>query len=166
MPVYEIQGRQKQNKRTAMYFNFAEIKYGILLTTNITARGVDFPSVQWVIQYDLPENFETYVHRIGRTARFMEKGKSVVFVDPSENNFFDIIKSKNIKLSIIRPNPEKQLSILNSLRVICAEHPEIKYLAQKAIISFLKSIYYMEDKNTFNVNNIDLKKLALSYGLI
>lgn len=84
VPIFELHGRQKQKKRTAIFFNFTERKRALLITTNIASRGLDFPKVDWVVQVDLPETLETYVHRVGRTARFKNKGKSLVFVDPSE----------------------------------------------------------------------------------
>lgn len=69
-PLYELQGHQKQKKRMAIYFTFCEKRYGILLCTNIAARGLDFPMVDWVIQFDIPDQIDTYVHRVGRTARY------------------------------------------------------------------------------------------------
>jgi len=53
----------------AIFFTFSEKKNAVLFTTNIAARGLDFPLVNWIVQYDCPENIEEYVHRMGRTAR-------------------------------------------------------------------------------------------------
>ena len=55
-----------------------------MLCTDIAARGVDFPAVDWVVQVDIPENVSTYVHRVGRTARYMAKGNALMFMMPSE----------------------------------------------------------------------------------
>ena len=68
----------------AIFYNFKEKKNGVLITTNISSRGLDIPMVKWVVQMDCPESMETYIHRIGRTARFSKKGKSILFIDPSE----------------------------------------------------------------------------------
>lgn len=67
----------------AIYFTFCEKKYGLLISTNIASRGLDFPMIDWVIQFDIPENTETYVHRVGRTARFKYEGKSLTFISES-----------------------------------------------------------------------------------
>lgn len=83
-PIYEIQGHQKQKKRMAIYFTFSEKRYGILISTNIASRGLDFPMIDWVIQFDIPEDTETYVHRVGRTARYKADGKALTFVNHSE----------------------------------------------------------------------------------
>jgi ATP-dependent RNA helicase DDX10/DBP4 len=68
----------------AIYFTFSEKKCAVLFTTNLASRGLDFPKVDWVIQVDIPEDVQTYVHRIGRTARFKSDGKSLLFVTPQE----------------------------------------------------------------------------------
>lgn len=61
-----------------------EKKQAILLCTDIAARGVDFPAVDWVLQVDIPEDVSTYVHRVGRTARYKAKGNALMFLCPSE----------------------------------------------------------------------------------
>lgn len=82
--LYELHGKQDQNKRTAIYFQFVEKKQAVLLCTDIAARGVDFPAVDWVVQVDAPEDIATYVHRVGRTARYKAKGNALMFLAPSE----------------------------------------------------------------------------------
>ena len=82
--LFELHGKQDQNKRTAIYFQFVEKKQAILLCTDIAARGVDFPAVDWVVQVDIPEDVSTYVHRVGRTARYKAKGNALMFLMPSE----------------------------------------------------------------------------------
>lgn len=64
----------------AIYFTFCEKRHGVLLCTNIAARGLDFPLVDWVIQLDIPDNPNLYVHRVGRTARYKSEGRSLVMI--------------------------------------------------------------------------------------
>lgn len=78
---------------------------------------------------DCPDSMETYVHRIGRTARFASRGKSLMFLDPSELHFADKLRDKGYELSKIYANPKKQLTIKDSLQQICSESDQIKYLA-------------------------------------
>ena len=54
-------------------------KAAVLLCTDIAARGLDFPGVHWVVQLDCPEDANTYIHRVGRTARY-EDGKALLFL--------------------------------------------------------------------------------------
>ncbi|RYY32262.1 DEAD/DEAH box helicase, partial [archaeon] len=69
VPVLDIHGKQKQAKRTSTFFDFCKAKSGILLCTDVAARGLDIPYVDWIIQYDPPDDPKEYIHRVGRTAR-------------------------------------------------------------------------------------------------
>ena len=166
MPMFEYHGRQIQPKRTAMFFTFKEQKNGLLISTNISSRGLDFPKVHWVVQMDCPDCMETYVHRIGRTARFNTKGKSLLFVDPSEIKFVESLLEKKFEIKKILGNPKKQLTIRTSLQGICSENQEIKYLAQRYFISFVRNIARLGNKEVFDVRKIEFNKLAESLGLI
>jgi ATP-dependent RNA helicase DDX10/DBP4 len=66
-----------------------EKKSAVLFATDIASRGIDFPAVDWVIQYDCPEDINTYIHRVGRTARYKSKGNALLFLLPSESKFVD-----------------------------------------------------------------------------
>ena len=56
----------------------------MLLSTDLAARGLDFPAVDWVLQLDAPEDAETYIHRVGRTARYESHGKALLLLCPSD----------------------------------------------------------------------------------
>lgn len=166
LPLYEYHGKQPQPKRTGIFFSFTESKSAVLICTNIAARGLDFPKVDWVFQYDCPENVETYVHRMGRTARFSAAGKNLLVLDPSEVSFIEKVKEKKYTVNKITLNPDKQVAVQKTLTRLLVGNDDIKYLAQRAFISFVKCIHNMADKSVFNVSKIDCKKLALSFGLI
>ena len=57
-----LQGRQKQQKRTSTFFEFCKADKGILLCTDVAARGLDIPEVDWIIQYDPPDDPKVHVH--------------------------------------------------------------------------------------------------------
>ncbi|XP_014398535.1 PREDICTED: ATP-dependent RNA helicase DDX18 [Myotis brandtii] len=63
LPVLAIHGRQKQNKRTTTFFQFCNADTGILLCTDVAARGLDIPEVDWIVQYDPPDDPKEYIHR-------------------------------------------------------------------------------------------------------
>ena len=107
----ELHGKQETNKRTAIYFQFVEKKQAVLLATDIASRGVDFPAVDWVIQFDCPEDLDTYIHRVGRTARHKSKGNALMFLLPSEMKFADKIKQSNIELKMLEADTKKQLTV-------------------------------------------------------
>lgn len=64
----DIHGKQKQAKRTSTFFEFCQADKGILLCTDVAARGLDIPAVDWIIQYDPPDDPKEYIHRVGATA--------------------------------------------------------------------------------------------------
>ena len=96
--LFELHGKQQHNKRTAIYYQFLEKKSAVLFATDIVSRGLDFPAVDWVVQFDCPEDTNTYIHRVGRTARYKSKGNALLFLLPSELKFIDEISSKQIEL--------------------------------------------------------------------
>ena len=79
-----LHGDLRQNKRNDVIEAFRNKKYRILVATDVAARGLDIPHIEHVINYDLPQCAEDYIHRIGRTARAGAKGAALNFVTPSD----------------------------------------------------------------------------------
>uniref|UniRef100_A0A674A694 ATP-dependent RNA helicase n=1 Tax=Salmo trutta TaxID=8032 RepID=A0A674A694_SALTR len=84
MPILALHGKQQQMKRVEVYNDFIKKKNAVLFATDIAARGLDFPAVNWVLQFDCPEDANTYIHRVGRTARYKEGGEALLVLLPSE----------------------------------------------------------------------------------
>lgn len=82
--ISEMHGQLTQQQRTYVSERFRRAKTAILFSTDVTARGMDFPNVTHVIQIGLPPNAEQYIHRIGRTGRGDKTGDGYIFVDKSE----------------------------------------------------------------------------------
>ena len=94
-PITVIHSNMNQTERDDVVKNFREGKTRLLLTTDLLSRGIDVPQVNLVINYDLPPNKETYVHRIGRCGRFDKKGVAITMVkmsDPSDVKTFNKMK--------------------------------------------------------------------------
>ncbi len=79
-----IHGEKDQIERIKVLNRFRENEFKILVATDVTARGIDIPDVTYVINYDLPEKPENYVHRVGRTGRGFNKGSALSFVSTEE----------------------------------------------------------------------------------
>ena len=90
--AYSINGDLRQNVRTRVINNFRKMKFRILVATDVASRGIDIPHIEHVINYNLPENPDDYIHRIGRTARAGAKGETIIFITPSEKFKWNKIK--------------------------------------------------------------------------
>ena len=94
-----FQGRQKQQKRTSTFFEFCNAESGILLCTDVAARGLDIPAVDWIVQYDPTDDPREYSHRVGRTARAGGKGRALLFLLPTELGFLRYLKQAKVPLN-------------------------------------------------------------------
>ncbi len=97
--VAAIHGNKSQGAREKALSNFREAKVQVLIATDIAARGIDVPSISHVINYDIPMDPESYVHRIGRTARAGRQGVAISFCDPSERKLLAAVE-KTIRFKI------------------------------------------------------------------
>jgi len=92
--VLELHGNQKQQKRTTTFFEFMNAESGILLCTDVAARGLDIENVKTVINFILPNTLKHYIHRVGRTARAGKTGRSISLVGENERHLLkDILKT-------------------------------------------------------------------------
>ncbi len=80
-----LHGDKEQKARTAILAQFKEGSTKLLIATDVSARGIDIPEVEYVINYDLPEQAENYVHRIGRTGRAQHRGYAISFCSEEEH---------------------------------------------------------------------------------
>ena len=87
-----LHGGKSQSQRTKTLEGFTRGRTSILVATNVASRGLDIPNVSHVVNYDLPEDTETYVHRIGRTARAGKEGVAVTLVGEAEVREFEKIR--------------------------------------------------------------------------
>ncbi|KAL3458127.1 P-loop containing nucleoside triphosphate hydrolase protein [Aspergillus heterothallicus] len=166
IPLLHLHGRQKQGGRLDITTRFSQAQHAVLFSTDVAARGLDFPAVDWVIQADCPEDADTYIHRVGRTARYERDGRAVLFLDPSEEKgMLRRLEHKKVTVEKINVKANKQQSIKNQLQNMCFKDPELKYLGQKAFISYVKSVYVQKDKETFNLKELKLDDFAGSLGL-
>jgi ATP-dependent RNA helicase DDX10/DBP4 len=165
--LLHLHGRQRQSARLDITNKFSNSKFACLFATDVAARGLDFPAVDWVVQVDCPEDADTYIHRVGRTARYEHDGRAVIFVDPSEEDgMLKSLEKKKVFLERINVRQAKmQNTVKNQLQNMCFKDPELKYLGQKAFVSYVKSIALQKDKVIFDVTKLDLEGFAASMGL-
>ena len=166
VPLMALYGRQKQQKRVGIYDEFCRKKAAVLFSTDIAARGLDFPSVHWVVQLDCPEDAHTYIHRVGRTARYQRNGQALLFLLPSEEEgMVEELKARRIPIEKIRVNPKKTVSIQKKLAALCARDSALKHWAQRSFLCYLRSVHLHGNKRVFNVRKLPFVEYALSHGL-
>ncbi|XP_069871014.1 ATP-dependent DNA helicase DDX31 isoform X3 [Dipodomys merriami] len=105
-----LHGNMEQEERTAVFQEFSHAKTGVLLCTDVAARGLDLPQVTWIVQYNAPSSPAEYIHRIGRTARIGCTGSSLLMLAPSEAEYVNSLASHKINVSEIKM--EDILSVL------------------------------------------------------
>ncbi len=104
-----IHGNKAQNARQRALQQFKDGDIRVLVATDIAARGIDIDKLRYVINYDIPNIAETYVHRIGRSGRAGDEGISISICEPEDNSFIkDIEKLIDQKIEVITDNPFQQ----------------------------------------------------------
>lgn len=93
IPALTIHGDKDQQERSKVLQQFKTGAENILIATDVTARGIDIPAIEIVINYDLPEEAENYVHRVGRTGRASKKGHAYSFCSAEEKDTLAVIQS-------------------------------------------------------------------------
>ncbi|XP_069045932.1 probable ATP-dependent RNA helicase DDX10 isoform X1 [Lepisosteus oculatus] len=166
IPVLALHGKQQQMKRMEVYNDFIRKRSAVLFATDIAARGLDFPAVNWVLQFDCPEDANTYIHRVGRTARYKEDGEALLVLLPSEEpGMIQQLQERKVPINQIQVNPEKLINVQQKLQAFLAQETEQKERAQRCFVSYLRSIYLMKNKDVFDVFALQLSEYALSLGL-
>ncbi|XP_044297371.1 probable ATP-dependent RNA helicase DDX10 isoform X2 [Varanus komodoensis] len=166
LPMLALHGKQQQMKRMEVYNDFVRKKSAVLFATDLAARGLDFPAVNWVIQFDCPEDANTYIHRVGRTARYKEGGEALLVLLPSEEKgMIQQLLQKKVPINGIKINPEKLVDIQKKLQSFLAQDQDLKERAQRCFVSYLRSVYLMKNKEVFDVFKLPIAEYALSLGL-
>jgi len=163
--LFFIHGQMKK-KRHKIFNKFRQCEKGILICTDVMARGVDIPDVHWVVQMDPPSNAEAFVHRCGRTARKGNKGAAILLIGPSEETYIDFLAiNQKVKLEKMKA-PEETCDLLQETRNLLKSDRSIMDKANRAFVSFIQSYAKHECYVILRIKDLDLGGLASSYGLL
>ncbi|KAL7753665.1 hypothetical protein RI367_000596 [Sorochytrium milnesiophthora] len=111
MPVLELHSKKNQSKRSRVSDDFRRFKSGVLFTSDVSARGVDYPDVNLVVQMGVADSKDQYVHRIGRTGRAGKIGEAVAIYAPFEEYFLQQLKDFPIKpAELVNGSPELRVT--------------------------------------------------------
>ncbi|XP_027123544.1 DEAD-box ATP-dependent RNA helicase 51-like isoform X1 [Coffea arabica] len=160
----DIYGKQKQEKRTSSFLQFCKAEKGILLCTDVGARGLDIPAVDWIVQYDPPDEPKEYIHRVGRTARGEgAKGNALLFLMPEELKFLTYLKAAKIPVKEYEFNNKKLANVQSRLVELVSNNYYLNKSAKEAYRSYLLAYNSHSMKDIFNVHQLDLQGVAASF---
>ncbi|OBT68278.1 hypothetical protein VE03_02373 [Pseudogymnoascus sp. 23342-1-I1] len=163
LPVLALHGQQKQQKRTANFFSFVNATEGVLICTDVAARGLDIPAVDWIIQFDAPDEPRNYIHRVGRTARGTNgKGKSFLVLHPSEVGFIQYLTTARVPL--VEYNLPKLINIQAQLEKLISSNYYLNRTAKEGFRSYLAAYAAHSLRTVFDVQKLDLAAVARSFG--
>lgn len=185
--LFKLHGNLSQDVRSSTYQAFSASTSGVLLCTDVAARGLDVPAVNWIVQYDVPSDPAAYVHRIGRTARIGASGDAILLLLSSERSYLEVLEKRQMKLNEI-----SQMSVLKDLHVYLEPNPgndplqeasslqhlldklvevskqvELKNMAINAFQGFLRSYatHTKTTKHIFHIKNLHLGHLSRNFAL-
>ena len=103
-----LHGKMKQSAREKALARFSTAEHAVLVATDVAARGLDIPGVDWVIQADPPQDPASFVHRIGRTARMGRTGNSIIYLHPHEDTYINYLQNKDMPMEEREPESDCQ----------------------------------------------------------
>ncbi|KAF9623670.1 hypothetical protein IFM89_003702 [Coptis chinensis] len=188
--TFRLHGNMEQEGRRTTFQGFKTEKSAILLCTDVAARGLDFPNVTCIIQYDSPGEASEYVHRVGRTARIGGKGEALLFLQPVEVDYLQDLQKHGVSLKeypllkVIDSFPLSNqrhlikkfisiemhpwvLTLQKSLESFLSSESKLKQQAKDAFCSWIRAYtaHRGELKRIFMVKKLHLGHVAKSFGL-
>ncbi|XP_030493313.2 DEAD-box ATP-dependent RNA helicase 51 [Cannabis sativa] len=164
VPCFDIHGKQKQQKRTTTFFDFCKAEKGILLCTDVAARGLDIPDVDWIVQFDPPDEPKEYIHRVGRTARGEgAKGNALLFLIPEEMPFLRYLKEAKVPVKEYEFSEKKLSNVQSHLEKLVGNNYYLNKSAKEAYRSYILAYNSHSMKDIFNVHRLDMQAVAASF---
>ena len=165
IPCLDIHGKMKQQKRTTTFFEYCNAKSGILCATDVAARGLDIPKVDWIIQYDPPDDPKEYIHRVGRTARGASgSGRALLFLLPSELGFLKYLRAAKANLNEYEFPRKKIANVQSQLEQLVDKNYYLNRSARDGYRSYLLAYASHGHKNIFDVHSLDLQAVSKGFG--
>ncbi|CAD7966622.1 unnamed protein product [Amoebophrya sp. A25] len=165
IPVECIHGDKKQSQRQSVFHQFSTATSGVLLCTDVAARGLDIPKVDWIVQFDPPDDPREYIHRVGRTARGATgTGKALLFLLPEELGFLRYLKQSNVTPNEYTFPESKVANIQTQLERLIEKNYHLHRGSRDAYRSYIHAYAAHSLKDCFQVHKLDLQKVAKSFG--
>lgn len=166
--IVALHGRMEHKKRESVYKEFSTVDKSVLFCTDLAARGLDFPDIELVVQFDAPQDPASFVHRCGRTARVGREGTALLLLDPKEEAFIDFLQGKMVPVEKL---PVEALSlnaemVLPALIKANSEDRELYEKSLRAFVSYMRFYQEHHAKFIFSFKDLEIGGLARSFGLL
>jgi len=167
IPCKSIHGQKKQASRMSVYYDFCAAETGILLCTDVAARGLDIPKVDWIVQFDPPDDPKEYIHRVGRTARGADgKGKALLFLMPEELGFNRYLRKAKVVLNEYVFPSNRIANIQAQLERLIEKNYHLHRQSRDAYRSYIHAYAAHSLKECFDVHRLDLQGVAKAFGFL
>eukprot|EP00996_Jenningsia_fusiforme_P004343 NODE_515_length_2157_cov_28.292220_g473_i0.p1 GENE.NODE_515_length_2157_cov_28.292220_g473_i0~~NODE_515_length_2157_cov_28.292220_g473_i0.p1 ORF type:complete len:688 (+),score=161.35 NODE_515_length_2157_cov_28.292220_g473_i0:236-2065(+) len=162
--VLALYGKMKIRQRLQTFQHFCECSTGILLATDVAARGLDIPKVQWIVQFDPPGDVNEYIHRVGRTARMGAAGKALLFLCPKEFAFLDYLKQHHVQVAEYE-TPFRVPNLQLKFEKVVQDDRNLQASATRAFKAFVMSYSSHKLREIFDVAQLDTECVAVAFAL-
>jgi ATP-dependent RNA helicase DDX55/SPB4 len=180
-------GKMISKKRTLLFQKFKNLtKGGVMISTDVAARGIDIPDVDWIIQLAAPKDPSFFVHRIGRTARAGKKGGAIIYLTKEEESYVELLRGRGVPLTSLTTTDSSSSSssslyhshlckimpsyssqdILELFKFISKNDRDALENGSTAFISFIRAYKENLCSYIFRLESLDIGGLARAYGLL
>ncbi|KAJ3312284.1 ATP-dependent RNA helicase ddx55 [Blyttiomyces sp. JEL0837] len=184
--VFSLHGQMDPKRREAVYQKFTSAKApALLITTDVSSRGLDIPDVDWVIQFDPPQDPKSFSHRCGRTARAGRAGRALVYLLEQEETYAEFLRIRKIPMtertaytddpipdptsttsSSSSPQPLTTETLTQSLRLLSRTDRDAYDRSLRALVSWVRHYQEHQASSIFRIKEVDLAKVAMLYGIL
>ncbi|KAG7659195.1 P-loop containing nucleoside triphosphate hydrolase [Arabidopsis suecica] len=144
---------------------FTEASSGVLLCTDVAARGLDIPGIDYVVQYDPPQDPDVFIHRVGRTARMERQGSAIVFLMPKETDYVEFMRIRKVPLQK-RKCSENASDVIPIIRSVAIKDRAVLEKGLQAFVSFVRAYKEHQCSYIFSWKGLEIGKLAMRYGIL
>lgn len=169
-PLFAVHGKCSNPHRAAQIKAFSESTNGVMISTDVMARGIDITDIDWVIQYDLPKHSSWFVHRAGRTARCGRDGNALILIATEQLayvNFLDNhekVKLEEIKVPTSTSRKAEELR-QKMIKIQCSDRVILE-LGTRAFVSHIESYAKHDCHLICSLDDLNVVGLANSYALL
>lgn len=165
LSIVSLHGKMKQTAREKALASFTSLASGVLLCTDVAARGLDIPGVDCIVQYDPPQDPNVFIHRVGRTARLGRQGNAIVFLLPKEEAYVEFLRVRRVPLEE-RKSPDDVCDIIPQIRSAAKKDRDVMEKGLRAFVSYIRAYKEHHCSYIFRWRELEIGKLGMGYGLL